>query len=77
MDRPPYLILLFVAGVMVILVAWGVYTRPTAPEPPPAPDPSTQPTLVERLRSKREEALRQREAGASATTGPTTTPAAQ
>ena len=76
MDRPPYLILLLVAVVMVILVAWGVYTKLTAPEPAPAPAPSTQPTLVERLRTKREEALRQRDAEAAATR-PTTVPAAQ
>ncbi len=73
MNRP-YLILLFAAALLLVMVGWGLYSKSI--QPPPAPVlPATAP-LVERLRLERERRMRERgELPDAANQPPSTAPA--
>ncbi len=73
MNRP-YLILLFAAALLLVMIGWGLYSKLTPPPPAPV-QPATAP-LVERLRIERERRIRERgESPGAATQPPTTAPA--
>jgi len=62
------LLLLFAIAFFVVLIAWGIYTRVSTPPAAPQVAPTTQPTLVDRLRAERERRMKER--GVTTATAP-------
>ena len=69
------LILLFAAALFLVMIAFGLYGRLTAPPPAPATTQPATPPLVDRLREERERRMRERGELPEPATGPSTRPA--